>query len=235
LRERALKVKKQLEEEDLTSTSQVHNDIVRGDNLKPIIQRRIEKIDPKNEFNQNVDNFDDDSFINCYYQFFTTAKPNELAVRLERVADRQRATTTIDPSQPVVLIRCAVAFGDAKNEQNDKNEDDVIIAVKQFIVNDEDSKDNNNNNNNNNDNVNSNNINHNNADNHIKDINNDHNINSNNNNAQKTQYLVVFKRLKGDSKSYRTAVEQYYYAIEIMEIMDIDDISLLDKTSSNDS
>jgi len=230
MKERAVKIKKQLEEQNYQSKD--NNEIVRGDSLKPDIIRRIEKFDPDDEFNHYLDHIKDDTFINTYYQFLTLKEPNEIAARIERVADRLQAKTTFSPVQHVTIIRAAVTF------DKEQVEDDIIIAVKQFVYDGEDSKQENNENENENENENDNNNNNNDDvkqnDNNINNVNNVDNVdNINNNNknidnSNKIRYIVKFKRLQGDTASYKHVVEEFYNAIEILDVMDLSEFILSD-------
>jgi len=200
MKERALKVKKQAEEQHLTSVSK--NYIVRGDNLKSEIQKRVETLDPNNEFNKYLDHLKDDTFVNTYYRFLTFKKPNEVAARIERIADRLHSEITFAPSQHIIMIRSTVTF------DNDTSEEDIVIAVKQFIYDGTDSQENANNNNNNDD---------------TKESINNQDINANEN----LRYIVAFKRLKGSPITYQQVVEQFYNADDIVDIMDTADIEEL--------
>jgi len=200
MKERALKVKKQAEEQHLTSVSK--NYIVRGDNLKSEIQKRVETLDPNNEFNKYLDHLKDDTFVNTYYRFLTFKKPNEVAARIERIADRLHSEITFAPSQHIIMIRSTVTF------DNDTSEEDIVIAVKQFIYDGTDSQENANNNNNNDD---------------TKESINNQDINVNEN----LRYIVAFKRLKGSPITYQQVVEQFYNADDIVDIMDTADIEEL--------
>jgi len=154
----------------------------------------LKKLDPKDEFNHLLDHVKDGTFVSTYHKFLTRTQPNEIAARIERIADRLHSKITCFPSQHAILIHSSVTF------VNPKQEEDVVIAVKQFISDDKDSKDNGENN---------------------------QNANKNNPNKkidQHPRYLVAFKRLKGSSLSYKKVVEEYYNAPEMIEIMDFTDI-----------
>merc|ERR1712228_578190 len=97
-------------------------------------QIRAEELDPEDNFEKYVDHVKDDLFVNTFYQFFTYARPAEIAARLERVADRNGAKITISPQNNITLIRCAVAFDDKGGDE------DVIFACKQFLIDDADYK-----------------------------------------------------------------------------------------------
>jgi len=194
MKERALKVKQQLNEQNLQSKSY----IVRGDNLKPAILKRVEKLDPNNEFNEYLDHINDDTFILTYYRFLTVKQPNEVAARVEHVASRLQSTVTFAPAQHLTMIRAIVTY--------DSEEDDVLIAVKQFVYNGPEPQDK--------------------SDDVDNDSNDDikQNDKVNNEPKEETVYLVAFKRLKGTPVSYKRIVEEYYNAPEIVEIMETKDI-----------
>jgi len=191
MKERAQKIKQQLNEQKAGSTEK--HDLVRGERQNAIA-KRIEEVDPDNLFNQDLDNLQDDTFINTYYQFLTKSTPNEVAVRIERVATQKLLKTTFSPSQHLILIRASVIVNQA--------EDDVIIAVKQFIFDGQKQT---------------------NIDNDdTKQIDSNVNIDTNTNDSKK-QYIVSFKRLKGDPLNYKHVVEQLYIHEDIIEVMDVED------------
>merc|ERR1719216_750600 len=133
VKERAQKIKKQLEEQGVSSVDKFVKRDPTGQTKSPM-QIRAEEIDPKQEFEKYVDHVKDDLFVNTFYQFFTYAPPAEIAARLERVADRNGAKITISPQNNITLIRCAVAFDDKGGDE------DVIFACKQFLIDDADYK-----------------------------------------------------------------------------------------------
>jgi len=115
------------------------------------------------------------------------------------------------------MIRSSIMF------ENDTAEEDVIIAVKQFIYDGIDIQENSNiNSNKNSDDETKQSDNNNNNNNNNKDINN--NVNDVNDNVR---YMVAFKRLKGSAVSYQRVVEQFYNADDIIQIMDTEDIENL--------
>jgi len=195
MKERAQKIKQQLNDQKAKSKDAYP---LRGD-VKNAIAKRVEEVDPNNLFNQDLDSLTDDTFINTYYQFLTKIPPNEIAVRIERVATQKLLKTTFAPSQHLILIRASVIVNQA--------EDDVIIAVKQFIW-DTPNKDETNDN-----------------DNEVKQNDSNVNINTNatnNSTNEKKQYIVSFKRLKGESLNYRHVVEQFFSHEDVIEVMDTD-------------
>jgi len=204
MKERAQKVKQQLNDQKLNSKAKYP---LRGD-VKDAIAKRVEELDPDNLFNQNLDYLTDDTFITTYYQFLTKAPPNEVAVRIERVAAQQCLKTTFAPSQHLILIRASVVVEDA--------EDDVIIAVKQFIF-DRPNKDSDINNN---DDTKQ-------SDNNV-DVNANDTLNKNISDNENPQYVVAFKRLKGEPLNYRHVVEQFYTHEDVIEVMDTEDFEELD-------
>lgn len=142
MKERAVKIKKQLEEQGVTSIDQYRKRPIF--NHESPMQKRAKELDPSNEFFKYMDHVKDDLFVNTLYQFFTYVPPAEISARIERVADRAGAKTTISPKNNLTMVRCAVAFDDKGGDE------DVIFAAKQFFVDDSDY--NNNNNDQNNDN-----------------------------------------------------------------------------------
>jgi serine/threonine protein kinase len=218
VRERAQKIKKQLEEQGVTSVDYVRRRITEvqaNTNNLPLtltpLELRAKEIDPNNEFNKYIDHVRDDLFVNTLFQFFSYAPPAEIAARVERVADRVHAKTTIAPKSNITLVRCAVAFDDEAGEE------DVIFAVKQFLIDDndyvseevtaEDEEE----------------IDEEEEEAEQENIN-DENSNSNSINIEEAvqvkRYLVSFKRLKGSHMAYTRAVEDFYSAPEIARAMD---------------
>jgi len=197
MKERAQKIKQQLNDQKAKSKDKYDT---RGD-VKTAVETRVQEMDPDNLFNQDLDYFKDDTFISTYYQFLTKTSPNEVAVRIERIATQQLLKVSFAPSQHLMLIRASVTINQA--------EDDVIIAVKQFLFDGTNNKETDANNNDD-----------------TKQPDNDVDINNNNNvtNNAKTRYIVAFKRLKGESLNYRHVVEQFYNHENIVEIMDTEDI-----------
>jgi len=198
MKERAQKIKQQLNDQKAKSKDKYD---LRGE-VKTAVAKRIEEVDPDNLFNQDLDSLNDDTFINTYYQFLTKSSPNEVAVRIERVATQQLLKTTFSPSQHLIMIRASVVV--------DQGEDDVIVAVKQFIFNDVNNKESNTNNN----------------DETKQPDNANADSNDTDNKNAKTKYVVAFKRLKGEPLNYRHVVEQFYNHEDIIEIMDTEDIEL---------
>ena len=133
VKERAQKIKKQLEEQGVSSVENFTRRDPTGQN-KNAMQLRADELDPEDNFEKYVDHVKDDLFVNTFYQFFTYARPAEIAARLERVADRNGAKITISPQNNITLIRCAVAFDDKGGDE------DVIFACKQFLIDDADYK-----------------------------------------------------------------------------------------------
>jgi len=189
-KEREQKRAEQLNNEKVVSKE---NYVVRDD-MKNEMTKRVKEIDPENVFNKNLDYWTNDNFINTYYTFLTKCPPNEVAFRIERIAIQELLKITFSPSQQLILIRASVIVDDV--------DDDAIVAVKQFFYGDTDNK----------------------STPKFYDNNNDaiiNDINSNNiTNNTKTQYVVVFKRLKGEPWSYKHVVEQFYSHKDIMEIME---------------
>merc|ERR1719266_1228278 len=131
VKERAQKIKKQLEEHGVSSVDKFVKRDPTGQTKSPM-QIRVDEIDPKQEFEKYVDHVKDDLFVNTFYQFFTYAPPAEIAARVERIADRAGAKITISPKNNITLIRCAVAFDDKGGDE------DVIFGCKQFLIDDAD-------------------------------------------------------------------------------------------------
>jgi len=196
VKERAQKIKKQLEEQGVSSVDKFVKRDPTGQTKSPM-QIRADEIDPKQEFEKYVDHVKDDLFVNTFYQFFTYAPPAEIAARLERVADRNGAKITISPQNNITLIRCAVAFDDKGGDE------DVIFACKQFLIDDADYKEDD-----------------------VEEEEEDEqgqNTDSKDSSEDK-RYLASFKRLKGSHLAYQKAIEDFYQAKEIMAAMDIKDI-----------
>merc|ERR1719273_1371727 len=134
VKERATKIKKQLEEQGVTSTESYkrRDPTSSGQGKQTPMEIRAKELDPKNEFVKYMDHVKDDLFVNTFYQFFTYAPPAEIAARVERIAGRAGAKVTISPKNNVSLVRCAVAFDDKGGDE------DVIFACKQFLIDDAD-------------------------------------------------------------------------------------------------
>merc|ERR1712241_87688 len=134
--ERAVKIKKQLEEQGVTSVEcyKRRDPTSKGQAAMTPMEKRAKELDPKNEFVKYMGHVKDDLFVNTFYQFFTYAPPAEIAARVERIADRSGAKTTISPKNNVSLVRCAVAYDDKGGDE------DVIFACKQFLIDDADYK-----------------------------------------------------------------------------------------------
>merc|ERR1711933_628050 len=134
VKERAKKIKKQLEEQGVTSAEDYkkRDPTSKGQHELTPMELRAKELDPKDEFVKYMDHVKDDLFVNTFYQFFTYAPPAEIAARVERIADRSGAKTTISPKNNVSLVRCAVAYDDKGGDE------DVIFACKQFLIDDAD-------------------------------------------------------------------------------------------------
>merc|ERR1712228_507878 len=137
VKERATKIKKQLEEQGVTSAENYkrRDPTSKGQSKQTPMEIRAKELDPKNEFVKYMDHVKDDLFVNTFYQFFTYAPPAEIAARVERIAGRAGAKVTISPKNNVSLVRCAVAFDDKGGDE------DVIFACKQFLNDDEKEED----------------------------------------------------------------------------------------------
>merc|ERR1711933_714638 len=196
VKERAVKIKKQLEEQGVTSVDQYkrRDPTSKGQQELTPMEKRAKELDTKNEFVKYMDHVKDDLFVNTFYQFFTYAPPAEIAARVEKVADRAGAKVTISPQNNISLIRCAVAFDDKGGDE------DVIFACKQFLVDDADYQD--------------------------EDEKDEEEQDEEDADMEKEdkRYLVSFKRLQGSHMAYQKAIEDFYGAKEIMAAMDIDDI-----------
>jgi len=135
VKERAIKIKKQLEEQGQIGSIEkfVRRDPTStGQHEKTPMEIRAAELDPKNEFSRYMDHVKDDLFVNTFYQFFTYAPPAEIAARIERIANRAGAKVTVSPKNNITLVRCAVAFNDEGGDE------DVIFACKQFLIDDAD-------------------------------------------------------------------------------------------------
>merc|ERR1712228_791256 len=161
-------------------------------------QIRAEELDPEDNFEKYVDHVKDDLFVNTFYQFFTYARPAEIAARLERVADRNGAKITISPQNNITLIRCAVAFDDKGGDE------DVIFACKQFLIDDADYKED--------------------DEEEEEEEEEKEQGPQDKDSMEDKRYLASFKRLKGSHLAYQKAIEDFYQAKEIMAAMDIKDI-----------
>lgn len=223
VKERAVKIKKQLEEQGVGSADNVPTQTREIGNGASEMEQRAKQLDPNDEFSKYVDHVRDDLFVNTFYQFFTQHGPAQIAARVERIADRAGAKITVSPKHNVTLIRCAVAFDDKGGDE------DVIFACKQFLVDDtdyvedEDEEDET-------------------ADNEDDDQVKDETVDDDDQKEQEPEpqkekesddaskedgskrYVVSFKRLKGSHLAYQKAIEDFYGAKEIMEVMDFDTI-----------
>jgi len=135
VKERAIKIKKQLEEQGQIGSVEkfVRRDPTsKGQEEQTPMEIRASELDPKNEFSKYMDHVKDDLFVNTFYQFFTYAPPAEIAARIERIANRAGAKVTVSPKNNITLVRCAVAFNDEGGDE------DVIFACKQFLIDDAD-------------------------------------------------------------------------------------------------
>merc|ERR1719464_2330219 len=132
VKERAIKIKKQLEEQGVTSVEKYVKRDPENDAEQSPMEIRAKELDPKNEFARYMDHVKDDLFVNTFYQFFTYAPPAEIAARVERIANRAGAKVTVSPKNNITLVRCAVAFDDKGGDE------DVIFACKQFLIDDAD-------------------------------------------------------------------------------------------------
>merc|ERR1712003_317815 len=201
VKERAVKIKKQLEEQGVTSVDQYkrRDPTSKGQQELTPMEKRAKELDPKNEFVKYMDHVKDDLFVNTFYQFFTYAPPAEIAARVERIADRAGAKVTISPKNNISLVRCAVAIDDKGGD-----EEDVIFACKQFLVDDSDYWD------------------------ESSDTSDDDEKSSSEDEMEKDmknkRYVVSFKRLQGSHLAYQKAIEDFYGAKEIMAAMDFDNI-----------
>merc|ERR1719412_2405772 len=135
VKERAIKIKKQLEEQGQIGSIEkfVRRDPTsKGQHEQTPMELRAAELDPKNEFSRYMDHVKDDLFVNTFYQFFTYAPPAEIAARIERIANRAGAKVTVSPKNNITLVRCAVAHDDKGGDE------DVIFACKQFLIDDAD-------------------------------------------------------------------------------------------------
>jgi len=196
VKERAVKIKKQLEEQGVTSVESYkrRDPTSKGQSKQTPMEIRAKELDPKNEFVKYMDHVKDDLFVNTFYQFFTYAPPAEIAARVERIADRAGAKVTISPKNNISLVRCAVAFDDKGGDE------DVIFACKQFLIDDADYQ----------------------QEDDEKDEDDDEEVQEKD--MSDKRYVVSFKRLKGSHLAYQKAIEDFYGAKEIMAAMDFDDI-----------
>jgi len=197
VKERAQKIKKQLEEQGVPS---VDNFTVRdptNESSPDPMAANAQRLDPEGDFDKYVDHVKDDLFVNTFYQFFTFAPPAQIAARLETVAVRAGAKITVSPQNNITLIRCAVAFDDKGGDE------DVIFACKQFLIDDADYKEEK-------------------EDDEESDVEEQPQNQDNHNKSElKKRYLASFKRLKGSHLAYQKAIEDFYQAPEIMQAMDI--------------
>lgn len=195
VKERATKIKKQLEEQGVTSVERYNkrDPTSSGQAKQTPMEIRAKELDPQNEFVKYMDHVKDDLFVNTFYQFFTYAPPAEIAARVERIADRSGAKTTISPKNNVSLVRCAVAYDDKGGDE------DVIFACKQFLIDDADYQQEDDE-----------------KDEDDKDV--------NEKDMSDKRYVVSFKRLKGSHLAYQKAIEDFYGAKELMAAMDFDNI-----------
>jgi serine/threonine protein kinase len=132
VKERAQKIKKQLEEQHATSMEYTTRPLLDPKNKDSPIQRRANELDPQHEFSKYMDHVKDDLFVNTFYQFFTRVNPAQIAARVERIADRAGASVTVSPKNNIILVRCAVAFDDKAGDE------DVVFACKQFLTDEQD-------------------------------------------------------------------------------------------------
>merc|ERR1712228_675600 len=188
VKERATKIKKQLEEQGVTSAENYkrRDPTSSGQTEQTPMGKRAEELDPNNEFVKYMDHVKDDLFVNTFYQFFTYAPPAEIAARVERIAGRAGAKVTISPKNNVSLVRCAVAFDDKGGDE------DVIFACKQFLIDDADYQ----------------------SDEEENDDEDDEEVQERD--MSDKRYVVSFKRLKGSHLAYQKAIEDFYGAKEIM-------------------
>jgi len=219
VKERAQKIKKQLEEQGVTSADYTKVRVVRGQAKRTPFQARAMKVDPSDDFLRYADHVKDDLFVNTFYQFFTYAPPAEIAVRLETVAVRNGAKITIAPKNNITLIRCAVAFDDKGGDE------DVIFACKQFLISDDDYKADDDDD----DEASSSchgapRRNHDDDDDEEADDDGDREQKAPEHGLYAKRYLASFKRLKGSHLAYQKAIEDFYHSKEIMAAMDIEDI-----------
>jgi len=199
VKERAIKIKKQLQESGVTSAEKyVRRDPTskQQEEVTPM-EIRAKELDPTDEFVKYCDHIKDDLFVNTFYQFFTYCSPAEIAARIERIADRAGAKITISPKNNITLIRCAVAFDDKGGDE------DVIFACKQFLIDDADYQSE-----------------------QEEDQDQDESQESQKEQDHEKRYVVSFKRLKGSHLAYGKAIEDFYGAKEIMAVMDFDNISV---------
>merc|ERR1712241_825251 len=135
VKERAQKIKKQLEEQGVQSIDKFKVRDPTNESSPDPMEASAKRLDPEGDFDKYVDHVKDDLFVNTFYQFFTFAPPAQIAARLETVAVRAGAKITVSPQNNIMLIRCAVAFDDKGGDE------DVIFACKQFLVDDADYQD----------------------------------------------------------------------------------------------
>jgi len=203
VKERAQKIKKQLQEQNVCSVEIGTTRPGPTDDALPEttpMQKRAKELDPKDEFEKYVDHVKDDLFVNTFYQFFTHVPPAEIAARLEKVADRAGAKITISPQNNITLIRCAVAFDDKGGDE------DVIFACKQFLIDDADYQEEKE------------------EDEDSEDAEQEQEATNVDQEPVSRRYLASFKRLKGSHLAYQKAIEDFYSAREVMAAMDIEDI-----------
>merc|ERR1712130_454306 len=197
VKERAQKIKKQLEERGVPSVDKFNTVRDPTGRKQTPMQAKAKQLDPADEFNKYVDHVKDDLFVNTFYQFFTFVPPAQIAARLETVAVRAGAKITVSPQNNTTLIRCAVAFDDKGGDE------DVIFACKQFLIDDADYKEEK-------------------EDDEEADVEEQDQGNGNDNESElNKRYLASFKRLKGSHLAYQKAIEDFYQAPEIMAAMDI--------------
>merc|ERR1712154_460922 len=202
VKERATKIKKQLEEQGVTSVEkyQRRDPTSSGQGKQTPMEIRAKELDPKDEFTKYMDHVKDDLFVNTFYQFFTYAPPAEIAARVERIADRAGAKSTISPKNNLSLVRCAVAFDDKGGDE------DVIFACKQFLIDDADYQEEKE------------------EDEDSEDAEQEQEATNVDQEPVSRRYLASFKRLKGSHLAYQKAIEDFYSAREVMAAMDIEDI-----------
>eukprot|EP01084_Bolivina_argentea_P191716 329297_1 len=205
VKERAVKIKKQLEEQGVSSVESYkrRDPTSSAQHQQTPMEIRAKELDPNDEFIKYMDHVRDDLFVNTFYQFFTYAPPAEIAARVERIADRAGAKITISPKHNVTLIRCAVAFDDKGGDE------DVIFACKQFLVDDGDYVEDENESN---------------DDQKEEEEEEEETQKKDQDDLAEKRYVVSFKRLKGSHLAYQKAIEDFYGAKEIMAAMDFENI-----------
>jgi len=194
VKERAQKIKKQLEEQGVPSVDKFNTVRDPTGRKQTPMQAKAKQLDPADEFNRYVDHVKDDLFVNTFWQFFTYVPPAEIAARLDVVSARVGAKITVSPKNNISLIRCAVAFDDKGGDE------DVIFACKQFLIDDADYREDD-----------------------AKDQASSSQQAQDQEEYPK-RYLASFKRLKGSHLAYQKAIEDFYMSPEIKQAMDIEDL-----------